>query len=564
MYEFIVIFLNFISMISIIFLIANIFLRMDITDVSLYFVLHLFSLLLWSFMVIIEVLISFIFPNNNFAYPISYIPTFFVPVFFLLLGTVFIKNNWKFKPINLVLFLVPVISTVAVLTNNFHHLFIDFEIRDGFVNTIYGPFMYLNLIYSYFCIVMGMYYLFYYSSKKSSLFSKQTTNVIIGSSLIFSIYLFCTLIDFHPMVITSSLFFVSVVFYYFSIDRYDFLDVVPISMRSIIDPISESILVLSKNLKIVEYNEAFLRMHNISNEQKKNREKFLNTLYIKLTSTDTNLVDLINKAAETKDKVHHEMTMYSNGEKKYYSVELTPIFYNNIHRATLIVYMDVTDLKLIIEELKAKNSELELFNLKLEQKNIELDKKNVKIEDLNNILTDLANFDDLTEIHNRKFLNEFYKTELKRALSIMRYKPEKSELVYFAIAMIDIDDFRAINDKYGHLVGDYVLKEVATIINNIIFPRDILCRFGGEEFVIIFTNAEKKGIIETSKRILEGISNYNFVLSGENISSKITVSMGISFLESDYIDGYEESLLKIADDRLLEAKANGKNRIVYS
>ncbi len=125
--------------------------------------------------------------------------------------------------------------------------------------------------------------------------------------------------------------------------------------------------------------------------------------------------------------------------------------------------------------------------------------------------------------------------------------------------MIDIDDFKKINDVYGHLVGDTVLAEVAHIIKAVIFERDIFCRYGGEEFVILFTNTSEPGAMIAIEKILRTIEKYEFMIN-KNSKIHVTVSAGFASL------GAESNiyrLLDIADKRLYAAKKTGKNKVVY-
>ena len=125
--------------------------------------------------------------------------------------------------------------------------------------------------------------------------------------------------------------------------------------------------------------------------------------------------------------------------------------------------------------------------------------------------------------------------------------------------MIDIDDFKKINDTYGHLAGDAVLAEVAHIIKALIFGRDIFCRYGGEEFVVLFTNTSKSGALTAIEKILRTIEKHEFVV---NKNSKIHVTVSAGFASLD-VESNIHRLLDIADKRLYTAKKMGKNRVAY-
>ena len=126
-----------------------------------------------------------------------------------------------------------------------------------------------------------------------------------------------------------------------------------------------------------------------------------------------------------------------------------------------------------------------------------------------------------------------------------------------SIMFLDIDDFKDINDKYGHEVGDIALIEIVRIINHIIRSSDQLIRWGGDEFVGILPGLREEHIMEFGGKLLDGISSLKIPVENETIS--ITVSIGFSYFkdtDSDYIDA-----LKRADDAMYKSKEQGKNRV---
>lgn len=195
-------------------------------------------------------------------------------------------------------------------------------------------------------------------------------------------------------------------------------------------------------------------------------------------------------------------------------------------------------------------------------KNVELEAQNNEIIDLNLKLKTLAERDGLTGVYNRRFFNEYFAIEMQRALNQVNHKPEEKHQMNFAMAILDIDDFKKINDTYGHLVGDCVLKQMVEIIQNITFSRDIVCRYGGEEFAIIFTKTEREGAIQASEKIRQEIENYKFFFNDEVKEGHLTISIGFSCFNDDFKIG-EKDILQIADERLYLAKTSGKNKVVF-
>jgi len=179
-------------------------------------------------------------------------------------------------------------------------------------------------------------------------------------------------------------------------------------------------------------------------------------------------------------------------------------------------------------------------------------KLNKEIARLSNEYYNNSITDKLTGVYNRTILYEIFEKEISRA---MRYD------FSFSIIIFDIDDFKLINDTYGHLIGDYVLKEIANIINNNIRKEDYVIRFGGEEFLVMLPQIDKKSAQRVAEKILMLICNKDFVVEGKNI--RITISGGVSEFDKSYINS-AELMLKSADKALYKAKEMGKNRVIVA
>jgi two-component system cell cycle response regulator len=160
----------------------------------------------------------------------------------------------------------------------------------------------------------------------------------------------------------------------------------------------------------------------------------------------------------------------------------------------------------------------------------------------------LAETDPLTNCFNRRALMEKLEQEMDRAA---RYATMLTGM------MIDIDNFKQINDTHGHLVGDRVLKQLANLLKREQRSVDIVARYGGEEFVVLLpetTSAESRNFAE---RILRRVANYDFGDSNQTV--RVTISIGIASYPSERVtDG--ESLLRLADNHLYRAKSDGRNR----
>ncbi len=159
--------------------------------------------------------------------------------------------------------------------------------------------------------------------------------------------------------------------------------------------------------------------------------------------------------------------------------------------------------------------------------------------------------DPLTKIYNRRYLNNFLKNGVLAS---------DNSAYIFTLAIFDIDHFKKINDTYGHQAGDHILKEFTAFIKRHIRPNDILTRFGGEEFVVVFKEVDRYEAAMVVNRIKNEIQSKVFVYDNKEI--KLTFSCGLADLsEVEKTPSYNE-ILKIADTRLYKAKNMGRNLVI--
>jgi len=199
--------------------------------------------------------------------------------------------------------------------------------------------------------------------------------------------------------------------------------------------------------------------------------------------------------------------------------------------------------------LYSLQQQLSAANLKLQESNnrlkAEIDKR-VKIEA---ILQELATTDALTRLHNRRHFFDLAEKELTRA---KRYQ------LHFSLLLIDLDDFKIINDKYGHLYGDRVLQVVAECIRQNSREVDIQGRYGGDEFVVLVPETQPSYSKDIANRLCQNIPAQLTKL-GEN-DFPVTLSIGIANFSGES-DISIDMLFDRADKALYQAKDAGRNRV---
>lgn len=155
--------------------------------------------------------------------------------------------------------------------------------------------------------------------------------------------------------------------------------------------------------------------------------------------------------------------------------------------------------------------------------------------------------DPLTKLFNRRHFEAEFEREYKRA---NRYENDLS------IAIVDIDFFKKINDTYGHSCGDYVLKEIAYLMNRNFRQTDTIFRYGGEEFVVLLTETPKETAYIPMERLRRLIEAHTFKFHNKEI--KVTISVGLNS-KTDYDNAFE--MFDDADKALYNAKNSGRNRV---
>ena len=162
----------------------------------------------------------------------------------------------------------------------------------------------------------------------------------------------------------------------------------------------------------------------------------------------------------------------------------------------------------------------------------------------NSLLDELVNHDALTHLWSRRHLINQFETVIHTDIPV-------------TIVMTDVDNFKHINDTYGHDCGDYILSELATLLRSINSPDAGICRWGGEEFILMFHQSNIDAVIRLVENIRATVSGYAFQYRGQPLH--ITMTFGISTsMEADSLD----ELVRIADKRMYYGKQSGKNTVI--
>lgn len=195
---------------------------------------------------------------------------------------------------------------------------------------------------------------------------------------------------------------------------------------------------------------------------------------------------------------------------------------------------------------------IEVADEKLIETNKQLLKQAEELKRMNKEFLQLSITDGLTGLYNRRHYEELIKVEM--GLSQRHGDPN-------SILLLDIDHFKSVNDTYGHIAGDIVLKAVAKCMLKNIRKTDVLCRVGGEEFVVICKRVDKENLVTVANKLRVAIENLLIPLNGQMV--KVTISIGGATISGKTANTTIDELYRQADNALYYCKEHGRNKYIH-
>jgi diguanylate cyclase (GGDEF)-like protein/PAS domain S-box-containing protein len=464
------------------------------------------------------------------ALKIMYIGVVSVPGLFLVFTLrITHRDHWLTFRNNVLLFVEPVIMLILVwFTPHLVYSLIESVMRDGYniLEIQRGTWSWVNILYSYAVVLVAFILLISSYQNASSIFKKQYLLIMLGSLIPFgfSLYSQANSLVFKDLDRAPLAFGISAIIYVYAIFRHQFMDLIPIARGRLIENMSDGVLVLDSQGRIVDINpamDAFLDAEPKSFIGRNVSE----ALNIWNESTEHLLTGL-----ETRTEMR-----LPNKSSRYVDLRVTPLYDEDQHlNGRLIIFRDVTDRKEVEKDLRHAMDRMQT--------------QLIEIGLLQSQLREQAIRDALTHLFNRRYLEETLERELARA---------SREGYPLCIVMMDIDHFKDVNDTYGHEAGDLVLKTLAQKVTNQSRQGDFVCRFGGEEFVLVMPNITIDVARERANTLHKSISTEYIRFGRFNLN--ITVSMGISWFPAH--GEKKEDLLRAADRALYAAKHAGRNRV---
>lgn len=289
-------------------------------------------------------------PAINFENYI-YIGTCFLPVCILFTGKIFSNPNYKLKRIDLFTLIIPITSLIILWTNNFHHLFYKVY-STNISKCVYGNWLIIHNIYSYTLLLIGIIYMIKASGKTSGFFSKQSLLIIAGMSIPIVVNVLGTF-KIIPMSVfrTPISFAFAMVFFALAIFKFKFLGIAPIALRTVVNRMSDSYIILNENYVVTDFNNTFLNTFKLKDEniRDKNIIKFLEHHQ----DYGVNIAEFKQYLNSVKGRT--ETVSFEQGIlpfNKFFTVEINNIMDKNNFLGILILFKDITQHKQDIQTIQ--------------------------------------------------------------------------------------------------------------------------------------------------------------------------------------------------------------------
>lgn len=322
------------------------------TSLQNIFCLDLLCVLIICVGIILQAILSKLcnIPAINFENYI-YIGTCFLPVCILFTGKIFSNPNYKLKRIDLFTLIIPITSLIILWTNNFHHLFYKVY-STNISKCVYGNWLIIHNIYSYTLLLIGIIYIIKASGKTSGFFSKQSLLIIAGMSIPIVVNVLGTF-KIIPMsvFITPISFVFAMVFFALAIFKFKFLGIAPIALRTVVNRMSDSYIILNENYVVTDFNNTFLNTFKLKDEniRDKNIIKFLEH-HQDYGVNITEFKQYLNSVKGRTETVSFEQGILPFN--KFFTVEINNIMDKNNFLGILILFKDITQHKQDIQTIQ--------------------------------------------------------------------------------------------------------------------------------------------------------------------------------------------------------------------
>ncbi len=439
-----------------------------------------------------------------------------LPAFWVLLSLRYTSYS-KLTPkwFNPALFVIPFITLVLHYTNEYHHLYYSsLSVNNAGPFPLAaigkGPWYYVHVLFINICTLAGNILFYLMMLNSAGPFRKQAAIMFIASlfpwiaNIVYQAGLTPFGIDIVPFVLA-----VITPVLGLGLFRYRLFELAPIARDTVFEVIEDPVVVLDNRNRLADFNQAAARIFPTLESRK------IGMPIEGILNGHAGLREFIQR----RDEGPREIEIRSGDTLRCFDARLTAISAAGKaadgEDGALVIFHDITGKKLLLDQLE-----------------------------------ELATRDSLTSVFNRRRFIELYGEEMDRA---RRYGRPCS------LILIDLDDFKLINDTHGHQAGDSVLGNAAAVFRNGLRSSDVLGRYGGEEFAVLLPETDPKTAAEIAERLRKNLEQSP--TSHEGLSISITASFGVAGLSRPDPGITSEKLLSRADEALYLAKRKGRNLV---